>query len=469
MNVMIADDEMLERKAMKKFLEENFDNIKVIGEASNGREAIELAEQLQPDFIVMDIKMPGINGVEAIKQIRKKQTNIKFIMVSAYDSFAYAKEAMKEGVKEYILKPARKEETLQAIVRVCEEINNEKAASDQQKESLYLAKENFLLKILQYDVSGELLKQQKQLYPEMKSGFFFVADIEESQDGIRLLELLHQHSPFPYTTVHYGNHYVTLFIYPKEQPKLDALVLAKKIIAASSSGITIGIGYPYSNVRQLPKSYQEALQTLRALKKDNRTLYSLPFVKKEESLEEYEELFIYLYQGSFPSAWPMAELLLSKMEQPELYIRIRERLVREALPIDDLSIPQTQTEWKEFIQTLCLKALDYHHSKNPIEKAKKYIDLHYREPITLEQVAEHVKLSPTYFTKLFRESAQMTFIDYLTETRLAQAKQLLSENTYSLKEISYMIGYKDPNYFSRVFKRNYQMSPKQFKKQRFGD
>src|SRR5690625_7943846 len=108
MRILIADDELLERKSMKKFIETNFSNMNVVGEAVNGRQAIELAETAQPDIIFMDIKMPGINGLEAIKQINANYPAIKFILVSAYDTFDYAKQAMASGIKDYILKPGKK-------------------------------------------------------------------------------------------------------------------------------------------------------------------------------------------------------------------------------------------------------------------------------------------------------------------------------------------------------------------------
>lgn len=118
MRILIAEDELLERKAMKKFIEENFNEMTVVGEAANGRKAIELAETTYPDIIFMDIKMPGINGLEAIEKINAANPTIKFILVSAYDSFDYAKEAMRFGIKDYILKPGKKEEIVKSLLRL---------------------------------------------------------------------------------------------------------------------------------------------------------------------------------------------------------------------------------------------------------------------------------------------------------------------------------------------------------------
>src|SRR5699024_6693095 len=126
LRILIAEDELIERKAMRKFIENNFTDIIVVGEAVNGRKAIELAETIKPDIIFMDIKMPGINGLEAIEEISGKYPAIKFILVSAYDSFDYAKEAMQFGIKDYILKPAKKEEIVKALLRLQQEITSER-------------------------------------------------------------------------------------------------------------------------------------------------------------------------------------------------------------------------------------------------------------------------------------------------------------------------------------------------------
>lgn len=102
--VMIVDDEMLARVGIKSMIEWKQHGFEVIGEAENGQKALLLAEQLRPDIIITDIKMPVLDGVELIKQLEQRQYGIQYIVLSAYDDFAYVKEAMKAGAEDYLIK-----------------------------------------------------------------------------------------------------------------------------------------------------------------------------------------------------------------------------------------------------------------------------------------------------------------------------------------------------------------------------
>ena len=113
--IMLADDEGIMLEALKNIITSNFGDECEIATAKTGRAVVELAESFRPDIAFMDIQMPGINGIQAIKEIQKYNQNTIFIVISAYDKFSYAKEAINLGVLEYLTKPVNK----RVVIDVC--------------------------------------------------------------------------------------------------------------------------------------------------------------------------------------------------------------------------------------------------------------------------------------------------------------------------------------------------------------
>lgn len=117
MKIVLAEDHNIVREGLKKLLEED-PKIKVIGEATNGKEAVELADSLSPDLILMDISMPVLNGIEATRRIKKKLPGIKILILSMYDNEEYIKEVMKAGANGYLLKETLAKNLISAIKMV---------------------------------------------------------------------------------------------------------------------------------------------------------------------------------------------------------------------------------------------------------------------------------------------------------------------------------------------------------------
>ena len=124
--IMIADDEGIVIQALKFIIEKHFGDSCVIESAKTGRSVIELAENFRPDIAFMDIQMPGINGIQAMKEIRKENSNIIFIILSAYNKFDYAKEAINIDVLDYINKPIEQDKIVEVLKKAMDRIDSER-------------------------------------------------------------------------------------------------------------------------------------------------------------------------------------------------------------------------------------------------------------------------------------------------------------------------------------------------------
>lgn len=465
MRVLIAEDEFLERKAMRKFIEENFEDTSVIGEAVNGREAIELAAKLEPDIILMDIKMPGINGLEAIEIIKKNHSDSKFIIISAYDSFHYAKQSIGLGVKDYILKPSKKDEMLEVFRRIIHEIKTER---ENKRNSHSIACELWVTKLMKHESSESLAVMQKTLYPEMQSGYFFI--LSEKVEGIELLVEKASHlSGDTVITKEDDHHLVLLFISKVRRKKTELLKVARNLHLLLDSRTLIGIGQPYTNITDLPRSFHEALTAIQDLKHVVHRQYGFGGEVDREFEESVEQMIQGVMEGNEEKAiHALSELFRTEPQEHllhELFYRVKHLMDDKQvnMPSQSFVHMHTEQEWIDFIKLCCFNIQLYYKSKDKIERAKRYIHEHYQEQITLEEVAQMIQLSSNYFSALFKESCGETFIDYVTTIRMNKAKELLVDQNISLKEICFLVGYKDPNYFSRVFKKQFQVSPKQYK------
>ncbi|SMO52891.1 response regulator [Melghirimyces algeriensis] len=515
--LLIAEDEPIEREAMRVMIERILsDRIQVVGEAENGRKAVEMAEKTQPDIIMMDIKMPGINGIDAIREIQKKQPDTRFILVTAYDRFQYAREAMRMGIKEYLLKPGTIKELEEAISNVVREIDEERRRREQELDlkdkwmrvqSLVETEwvTSLLLEHIR-DVSWEDLHAILQV--KMASGFAFVissiSNMNNSEEQRRLYETMKETVKDECPTCLVGpmmGRQVPVFVLWQEplvwgQPSTKSKVvhILQKTIQAlkkrfGGSNLFIGAGLVYNHAEGLRKSYREALIAARRptspagylLYDDLSTVYS---PDEAVLLHTEKELLAAVQQGDDECAlqWydryvQEADLYHQQDDKPHRLIELMIILYR-GMDAPETERPdwsqfhkqasiEEQVEWgRHYLLSLIHNAQTRRKSrlKGGLERAKAYIHQHYQDNLTLASVAAEVNLNPYYFSKLFKEECNTTFIDYLTRVRIDQAKQLIQSGDWSLKEVCYQVGYQDPNYFSRVFKKMTGVPPSQYRK-----
>lgn len=524
LKILIVDDEVLERKALTKIINGSSENVTVIGEAPNGRKAIEMAQMHRPDIIFMDIKMPGIDGVQAVKEIKKLDPGIRFIMVSAFNTFEYAKEVMQQGVKEYILKPSRKKDILESLQRVSEEILAERKHQEEQQSlrlnldrAVSIAQKEWISSLILNQVDDLTFDEWGQLLGvEIVSGYIMIFSFEpiEKGEGRSLAEKQIYYNWLKETLkpivkkqeIMMGpiteNQVPVLFLTKQANEKFHFKSYAQSTIENVLSlfkekgflaELRIGVGHSYQDAKDLTKSYHDAVLSLQQLLKQSNKKYlfasrqgavELPSesavleVEKKlleavrqgdvnqvllhfeafvTGLERNEQLDGSIVKKSFMELFILISRMLHELgigfeQKPEIHESEDVKRIYEKGKAHLLSVVQHVQVWRNS------------HAKGMLLKAKDYIETHYAESITLESVAEHVELSPFYLSKLFKDRFGMTFIDYLTEIRIKHAKVKMEDPAKSLKEICYSIGYRDPNYFSRVFKKHTGVSPTEFRR-----
>ena len=418
LKILIADDEKYERDSVVAIIQENFKDKLSISEAKNGREAIELAEQFRPEIVIMDIKMPGINGIKAIEEIKKIAPSTYFIMLTAYDYFDFAVEAVKLNVKEYLLKPFGRIELISKINDAIVNVSKEKAKrrSDIENEE----KINNLIGILENELSYSIINNTLEsvdtgmymsyLNLDFNNGFSLVIKIinggeSNIKNNLKLsvgqyinefLKLRHN----AIGTYRFTESLVYFMQIDEYRNKSEEVIenikiasdIKREVERYFNIQIKIGIGNCYKGINSMSKSYEEANYTLNYSGESGVTHFSA----------------------------------------------INENIYSKYQNIDG-------------------------NKTKLFKKVEQYILDNIKEELDLEGISNNFNLSPYYFSRSFKEIMGCNLTDYINTVRIKKAKELLKKNEMTIKEIGYEVGYSDPNYFSKVFKKYEGYTPTVYK------
>jgi two-component system response regulator YesN len=529
--VLLVDDEPLECEAIRFILERERPEVQVVGQAGSGRLALKLARELRPDIVFMDIQMPGIGGLEATQALREAVPGVKVVMLTAYDEFDFAQRALKLGASDYLLKPARPQEILRVVDNMCRELAEAAAREEEEKRlrQELEAMMPFIATGLVLDlVSGRStnLEQLKERASFLGLGpgpyqvllvdiDHFAASTQARREVERqvlkkevyqaLLCTLQENAQGLVTPLG-SDTFLVLACVPGG--KDAALELAEKLREAVASStpctVTVGVGTTCADLAEVPLSYAAAQRAVRY-----GSFFGADQVVASSELErgDAESTFYpYELEARLAQSVRLGEAETARAVFRELWQRLsaatageaelaRARalelatvLTRAALEggagssvlsvlqrasLEELTAAPTAAaveEWVRAVLDECLKAVEASQAalrSEVIGQAKRYINQHFREPVSLEDVAREVHLSPFYLSRLFKEKEGVNFVDYLTRLRLEEAKQLLAQTNDTVAAIAEQVGYAEANYFSRIFRRHFGMSPSEYRERRF--
>lgn len=521
--VFLVEDEIVAREGIRDNVDWKSAGFEFCGEASDGELALPLIEEVQPDVLITDIKMPFMDGLQLCKIVRERMPWVKIVILSGHDEFDYAQSAIKLGVSEYLLKPISAVEIRNVLQKVAavldrerEERENLKRLQSQIKDNLALQRERLLLQLVVGGVSStEAIEQCQQLGLKLIAKCYLVVLIRvDSCDTAHHLDYSQyqqaQDLVSSLVSTHAGSFLIKksleelLLIVNGEDPeqlKQDGLFLAR-LIKEEVEGkvvckVTFGVGSPQHRLTDISRSFVKAL----AIVKDAEAGATSGETSEEKDLVETPKLDQSLIERYLKSGLaqefdgffddylqPLAEAALqSHLVKHYIFVDI---ILTTAQFVSDLGgdvdqvIPEIQNverflvevkttdQIREAIRKIFSTALAFRNSQALHERtklvyqAKAFIDEHFTDPnLLLNEVAARINLSPSHFSVVFSREIGESYKDYLTRLRIERAKELLRTTNLKCSEIAYQSGYNDPHYFSHVFKKNTGLPPQQFRQQ----
>lgn len=545
--VYLVEDEIIIRQSIKNSIDWEKEGYEFVGDASDGELALPVILKEKPDILITDIRMPFMDGLELSRMVKAELPDIKIVILSGYDDFEYAKQAIKIGVAEYLLKPVSSAVLLEHLSEIAEKVRNEredlalkKVYYQEMQENEELIKMKFLGELISGKMSlADALEKGKRFHMNLGGPFYriilfkFIQEDRvkagQSEDLARAYAAVGNYvdglkDAFRFQRGVEGWAFLLTSVEEDMEAQTERFIEGLKEVIAPFEALTWfgGIGSEAARLRELRYSFREADKAFagRFVQEPNQII-SVEQLNYEQldnefdanifgeinqfdqiitrflssgSREEVESfvgaLFTEISEDHFRSLMIRQYIIMDiyatvlafckklrkdtgadgeaagQMESLRENEEILKRAVSTAESVDDI---------KDYIGTLLDHVIELRNTlsgrrySDIIRTARKRIEQDYMsEDISLNTVAAEVCMSPSYFSSVFSKEMGKTFIEYLTEVRMEKAKQYLACSSMKTSEISYEVGYKDPHYFSYIFKKTQGCTPKEYRAARKG-
>lgn len=494
--LIIADDEILECKVLEKIICENMRNIQIMPYALNGIELIAAVEKYTPDILIVDINMPGINGLDAVELILNKYQEIKVLVVSAYSKFEYAQKALFLGAIDYLLKPVKENEILKALHKICAQIDSEKQAAEEKRDMHLIFKDyretvenEFMTSLLLGDLTEECIQKYSQFIPHSFYGAFLVCiEMRGSKNEQIFMKILDDMKKISTCSGRTQKKFLILWIAPgyfgsneeyKKWIKMNLECVLKNRI--KEYNLYVAVSQLKRDMQSAVEGYQEAKRTLGHMKIPGINFYEYKVTGERISLyTERESCKEFALQGQYDMLLDTVRRIIQYSENRIEYLSAFKVFILDLMQAILKRKERTHSTlivswvyWKDILsacsyeETLAalekiLDELESKQKKNQFNRyvtgSLQYILTHYTEEIDLERVAEQNKISSFYLSRLFKQEMQFTFLEILTNIRLSKAIELLFEGEYSAQQLSEKCGYMNTSYFYKLFKKQTGMT-----------
>lgn len=495
--VLIADDEKVIREGIGRFIK-RMDCFQVVDLCDNGLSAYEAIQKFEPDLVISDVVMPKCNGTELVEKCRENGNKCEFILISGYSEFEYARSVIKYNVLDYICKPI-KPSTLSAILRRAKEKIEQKKYKEYKNKCREYA---HILQTKQLNIKDTSMKgsniqynmSHRVLLIHFWDEQYRLMDVAESTKQCKkIIEKIIRGDSVVFD---YKGFIIIIIVGQGTEQNLVEKLCSTIVSESKVWGYNafIGVGNIVPELTEIFESFCQSkialydgefhkssicfFESLPYEDINPKKIYSKDFAIMEQFIREnnYNKLVSYINEitNKYLEMPPYIIYgLIERCVQVNIFVLdglgISVKSVWQGDIISDLaSTPDISMLLKRFIDfsgkvfETRIKAKQTQHN-SIIDEIIQYINLYYREDISIEKIANKFFINPSYFSSLFKEETGMNYNDYLTDLRINKAKQLLVSGQYKVKEVAGMVGYSSPRYFSRLFYSKVGMLPKRYK------
>ncbi len=511
LKVLLIDDEPIILKGLRTIIDWSSCGFEICGEAEDGRAGLEQIICLKPDLALVDIKMPEMNGLELVEQLKKMNMECRIIILTAYSDFKFAQKAIELGIDAYILKPIEESDLIEKLRNVHSAIickKNEKQCLDQ---SISFSKERVLQNLMTGAIDAESVEFYNRLchfgFPWAKYQVVLIGIEPYNQADCGLHSKIRCETGKFISAGNYGQVFAisifTAILFKNMQSATLYRLLHQlqcSLYKSTASNIIISAGTPVDSYSRICTSYGDALSLidkkfLYGHKKIIMDIYSdtaAAMLRMRENTFNTDRLAEELYNAIDLNNTEIINNLLENMKDgflfaetdefsiksmySNMYVMLMNMLVQsneeirdcmavESKVMDRIYAAASLQELHGYFKYTLLAVSDVLGRQRPGQTVKKlldYIDRNYYKDLKLGYLAELFCYSSVYLGKLIRQHAGMNFNAYLDSVRMKKAIELLKEGL-KVYQVAEKTGFKDIDYFYRKFKRHTGSCPSEFK------
>lgn len=504
--VVIVDDEILIRQGIKHYFNWEEQGFLVVGEASNGQEALDLVESVKTHIIITDIVMPIMDGEELTKIVKERHPDIEMIILSSFGEFDYVRSTFQSGAVDYILKPKLEAEgLLKALHTAANRIPTLNLKEN--KAEVDVSVDQIIDKL----ISGfNTYYDQEAINHHFPHSHYYLLGVDKKDQSIQTVAYMKEEIERAFAK--YFSHVVSHFVKSDKKTliflininKVDMVKIVPLIteMTETKADIRFVLSEVFTDLPEVAKVYNESLLKLiqcrfylperpvilheKLLKAPSENVhFNLESFTEELKREHFEAAFSYLkdhvkilndcytmdifeYKSFFNNIIFNVTILLRNMEYNVKVLE--DKKYSYITSIDEASETKVVVDHLEqFIEVAknCISTKQIDLGNPNMKKLMEYISDHYMEPLSLSKVANHFHFNPSYLSSYFATHNHEGFIEYLNKVRIEEATKLLRTGKFTISEISAIVGYSDHSYFCKVFKKIKGLSASKYRRKQY--